>query len=96
MQGVLLLTEAFKRLHACQTDCVIVAPLCRLAAFLSLGRKLKPTPPEGVAVARGGWPAAIHSSCQQHIITCLEHLADLPAGASWWCLCLRAHYHVSL
>lgn len=80
MQGVLLLTQAFKRLHACHTDCVIIAPLCRLAAFLALGRKLKPQTPKGVTVGRGGWQATIHNSCQAHVITCLEHLADLPSG----------------
>lgn len=80
MQGTLLLTEAFKRLDACQTDCVIIAPLCRLATFLTLGRQLQPEAPEGVAFGRGGWQVAIHKSCQQHIIACLEHLADVPAG----------------
>lgn len=81
MQGTLLLTEAFQRLHACSTDCVIIAPLCRLAAFLSLGRNLSPRAPEGITFGRGGWQVAIHNSCQQHVISCLEHLADLPAGA---------------
>jgi hypothetical protein len=80
VQGTLLLTEACKRLHGCQTDCVIIAPLCRLAAFLALGKKLKPATCEGVALNRGGWQAAIHNGCQAHIIACLEYLADPVAG----------------
>jgi hypothetical protein len=77
MQGRQLLTEAFRRLKACRQDFALLAPLIRLAAFLALGRGLKPA---DTAPGRGGWQAAIHLACQRHVIACLEHLSDIPAG----------------